>query len=232
MLDLFIPACYSNCVLKTRCNLKGGEMGFRLIPREESFFDLFEKASNNLVEAGRLLVQTMEHFEKVNENAERMERLEHVGDQITHEIMARLNRTFITPLDREDIHQLASALDDVLDFIEATTERFVLYKIKTVTSFAKEMAEVVAKQVEEIHQMMPRLRHMRQEEILKHCIEINRLENTGDRLLRNAVVALFDSKSDPLDVMKWRELYELMETANDKSEDVANAIEGIVLKNA
>lgn len=207
-------------------------MGFRLIPKEQSFFELFEKASNNLLNAGRLLVQTMEKFDGIAENAQRMERLEHDGDQITHEIMARLNQTFITPLDREDIHQLASALDDVLDFIEATTERFVLYKIKTITPYAKEMAEVVAKQVEEIHEMMPKLRHMRQEEILKHCIEINRLENTGDRLLRNAVVALFDSKSDPLDVMKWRELYELMETANDKSEDVAVVIEGIVLKNA
>ena len=201
---------FISCVL-----IQGGDMGFRLIPKEQSFFDLFEKASNNLLEAGRLLVQTMEHFDNVTENAQKMERLEHEGDQITHEIMARLNKTFITPLDREDIHQLASALDDVLDFIEATTERFVLYRIKTITSYAKEMAEAVAKQVEEIHNMMPKLRHMKQKEILQHCIEINRLENTRDRLLRNAVVALFDSTSDPLDVMKWLELYELMETAND-----------------
>lgn len=207
-------------------------MGFRLIPKEESFFDLFEKASNNLLEASHLLVQTMEHFEKVNENAQRMERLEHEGDQIIHDIMARLNRTFITPIDREDIHQLASALDDILDFIEATTERFVLYKIRSVTPYAQEMAQVVAKQVEEIHGIMPRLRQMRQKEILEHCIEINRLENAGDRLLRDAVVALFDSKSDPLEIMKWRELYELIETANDKCEDAAVAIEGIVLKNA
>jgi len=207
-------------------------MGFRLMPKEESFFELFEKASNNLLEAGHLLVQTMDQFDGIVENARRMERLEHDGDQITHEIMARLNRTFITPIDREDIHQLVSALDDVLDFIEATTERFVLYKIKTMTSYAREMAQVIAKQVEEIHRIMPQLRRMRQQDILKHCIEINRLENTGDRLLREAVVSLFDSKADPLDVMKWRELYELMETASDKSEDVAVVIEGIVLKNA
>jgi len=202
------------------------------MPKEESFFELFEKASNNLLEAGHLLVQTMDQFDGIVENARRMERLEHDGDQITHEIMARLNRTFITPIDREDIHQLVSALDDVLDFIEATTERFVLYKIKTMTSYAREMAQVIAKQVEEIHRIMPQLRRMRQQDILKHCIEINRLENTGDRLLREAVVSLFDSKADPLDVMKWRELYELMETASDKSEDVAVVIEGIVLKNA
>jgi len=203
-----------------------------LIPKEESFFELFEKASNNLLEAGRLLVQTMERFDGVVENARRMERLEHEGDQIIHDIMARLNRTFITPLDREDIHQLASALDDVLDFIEATTERFVLYKVKTVTPFAKELSQVIAKQVEEIHSIMPQLRRLRSQQILQHCIEINRLENAGDRILREAMVVLFDSQANPIDVMKWRELYELMETATDKSEDVAVVIEGIVLKNA
>lgn len=207
-------------------------MGFRLIPKEESFFDLFEKASDNLLEAARLLAQTLECFEQVAENARRMERLEHDGDQIIHDIMARLNRTFITPLDREDIHRLASAIDDVLDFIEATTERFMLYKIKTVTPFAKELAKVIAQQVEEISRVMPRLRRMRHQDIIQHCIEINRLENAGDRVLRDAVSALFESQADPLDVMKWRELYELMEAATDKNEDVAVVIEGIVLKNA
>jgi predicted phosphate transport protein (TIGR00153 family) len=207
-------------------------MGFRLIPKEESFFDLFESASNNLLEAARLLAQTMERFDGVVENAKRMERLEHDGDQIIHDIMARLNRTFITPLDREDIHQLASALDDVLDFMEATTERFVLYKVNTVTSFAKELAQVIAKQVEEIHRIMPQLRRLRHQDILHHCIEINRLENAGDRILRDAMAALFDSQGNPLEVMKWRDLYELMESATDKCEDVAVVIEGIVLKNA
>lgn len=207
-------------------------MAFRFIPREESFFDLFEKASENLLQAGQLLVQTMEQFDSVAENARRMERLEHDGDQITHEIVARLNRTFITPLDREDIHRLASAMDDVLDLMEATTERFVLYQVKTVTSFAIELARVIAKQVEEIHHVLPHLRKMHQQDILRHCIEINRLENEGDRLLRAAVVQLFDSQANPLDVMKWRELYDLMESATDKNEDVAVVIEAIVLKNA
>ncbi|MBI3324850.1 MAG: DUF47 domain-containing protein [Candidatus Omnitrophica bacterium] len=208
-------------------------MGFRLIPKEESFFDLFEKASSNLLEAGRLLSDTMEHFEKVTDNAQRLERLEHDGDQLTHEIMARLNRTFITPLDREDIHRLASALDDVLDFIEATTERFVLYRIHTITPQAKELAKVIARQVEEIARVMPRLRQLRHQEIMQHCIEINRLENAGDRVMRDALGVLFDdSQANPLEVMKWRELYDLMETATDKCEDVAVAVEGILLKNA
>lgn len=207
-------------------------MRFRLFPKEESFFDLFEKASNNLLEAGRLLVQTMEQFDGVVENARRMERIEHDGDQITHDIMARLNRTFITPIDREDIHRLASAIDDVLDLVEATTERFVLYKVKVVTPFAVELARVIAKQIEEVHRVLPRLRRMRHQDILGHCIEINRLENEGDRLLREAMVQLFDTPANPMDVMKWRELYELMEAATDKNEDVAVVIEGIVLKNA
>lgn len=207
-------------------------MPFRLIPREESFFDLFEKAATNLLEAARLLVATMEQFDGVQENARRMERLEHDGDQLIHDLMARLNRTFITPIDREDIHRLASAIDDVLDFIEATTERFVLYKIKTVTSYAKELSRVIAKQVEEIHRLMPQLRRLRHQDILQHCIEINRLENEGDHILREAMVVLFDSEANPLDVMKWRELYDLMESATDKCEDVAVVVEGIFLKNA
>ena len=207
-------------------------MPFRLIPKEESFFDLFEKASTNLLEAARLFTETLEHFEKVSENAQRMERKEHEGDQIIHEIMARLNRTFITALDREDIHELASAIDDVLDFMEATTERFILYKIKQVTPYAKDMAHVIAKQAQEIHFIMPKLRKMRHEEILQHCIEINRLENAGDRLMRTAVTELFEQEKDPFLAMKWRELYELMEDATDSGEDVAVVIEGIVLKNA
>ncbi len=207
-------------------------MAFTLIPKEEAFLDLFEKASNTLLTAAHLFVETMKAFDKVTENAQRMERLEHDGDQLVHDIMARLNRTFITSLDREDIHRLASALDDVLDYIEATTERFVLFKVKAVTPAAVEMAEIVAKQVEEIHSVIPRLRDMRHQDILKHCIEINRLENAGDRALRKAVTELFDTQTDPLYVIKWRELYELMEMATDACEDVAVVIEGIVLKNA
>src|SRR5574341_839524 len=133
-------------------------MAFRLIPKEESFFDLFEKASDNLFEAAKLLAETMAEFDKLQENAVRMERIEHGGDQIVHEISARLNQTFITPLDREDIHHLASALDDVLDLIEQTTERFVLFKVKEVTPFATELAQVVLRQVEQIHMIMPELR--------------------------------------------------------------------------
>ena len=207
-------------------------MVFRLIPKEQLFYDDFERAAGIILTAAGLLVDATEHFEKLNETAKQLERLEHDGDQVLHDIMARLNRTFITPIDREDIHQLASRLDDVLDLIEEVSERFILYKVQTITPQARQLAKVIQQQAQEIHKVMPKLRDMRHERIMEHCIEINRLENTGDQLLREAFAALFDGQPDPLIVIKWRELYELMELATDKCEDVANTIEGIVLKNA
>ena len=207
-------------------------MGFRLIPKDESFFDLFEQQAKILLEAAGVLVEATERFETLPENAKRLERLEHDGDQFTHELMAKLNRTFITPFDREDIHRLVSDLDDVLDLMEAVTERFILFKIQQIMPPAKEIAKVIHSQTQEIHRVIPKLRHMRHEQIMPHCIEINRLENVGDRLLRDGFAALFDGSPDPLVVIKWRELYELLEMATDKCEDVAVTIEAIVLKNA
>ena len=207
-------------------------MAFRLIPKEESFYDQFERQAEILLQAAGVLVEATRQFEKLGEKAKQLERLEHDGDQVTHDIMARLNRTFITPLDREDIHQLASALDDVLDLMEATTEQFILYKITTVSPQAKQLAEVIQQQAEEIHKVIPKLRHLRHEQVMEHCIEINRLENVGDRLLRDAMGALFESAPDPLLVIKWRDIYMLLESATDKCEDVANVVEAIVLKNA
>ena len=207
-------------------------MGFRLIPKEEKFYDEFERAAKIVLNAATLLVEATERFETLAENAKRIERLEHDGDQVLHDIMARLNRTFITPIDREDIHHLAAALDDVLDLIEETTERFILFKVQSIMPTAVEIARVIQQQAQEINHVIPKLRDMRHERIIEHCIEINRLENAGDRLLRDAFARLFDGSPDPLNVIKWRELYELMEAATDKCEDVANVVEGIVLKNA
>jgi uncharacterized protein Yka (UPF0111/DUF47 family) len=207
-------------------------MAFRLIPREESFYDQFEQQAEIVRQAAGLLVEATSHFELLAEKAKQLERLEHDGDQVTHDIMARLNRTFITPLDREDIHQLAAALDDVLDLVEATTEQFILYKITTVSPQAKQLAEVIRQQAEEIHKVISKLRHLRHEQVMEHCIEINRLENVGDRLLRDAMGALFEGAPDPLLVIKWRDIYTLLESATDKCEDVANVVEAIVLKNA
>ena len=205
-------------------------MAFRLIPKEEAFYDLFEQLTDVLRTAAGVLVAATSHIETLKENAQRLERLEHDGDLITHEIMARLNRTFITPIDREDIHRIGTDLDDVLDLMEAATERFILYKVASIRPKAPEIAKVIQQQVEEVHKMMPKLRHLRHERIMEHCIEINRLENVGDRLLRDAIAELFDGNPDPITVIKWRGLYELLEQATDKCEDIANTVEAIVLK--
>lgn len=207
-------------------------MAFRLIPKEESFFDMFEQLSGVLVKAAEELVQATARVENIVEGAKRLERLEHDGDQITHEIIARLNRTFITPLDREDIHRLGATLDDVLDLMEEATERFILYKINSLRPEANQIAKVIRDQLQQVQQMLPKLRHLRHEHILEHCIEINRLENVGDRLLRDAIANLFDGTPDPITVIKWRGLYELLEAATDKCQDIANTVEAIVLKNA
>ena len=204
---------------------------FGLIPKEMEFYTLFNQSAKLLLDAGKLLHEVVKDFRDLPAKAQRMERLEHDADQVTHEIISRLNKTFITPLDREDIHELATTLDDVMDFIEGVTEHLILYKVEQPTPQFQAMAEVVAMQVEEINKMVPRLKDLRHGDILQHCIEINRLENQADRLLREAVVELFDRGGDPLKVMKWRELYALLETATDKCEDVAVVIEGIFLKN-
>jgi predicted phosphate transport protein (TIGR00153 family) len=205
---------------------------FSLIPKEVRFFELFERLGELALQAGTLLHEVVSHIEDLPEKAKQLERVEHDADQVTHEIMAKLNSTFITPIDREDIHRLATALDDVIDFIEGATEHMVLFKIRQTTPAFRALAEVVMKQVQQIHQMLPRLKNLRHADILVHCIEVNRLENEGDRIDREAVAELFDKREDPLEVMKWRDLYDILETATDKCEDVAVAIEGIFLKNA
>lgn len=205
---------------------------FKLIPKEEKFFVLFERLAELLMQAGRTLHEAVNDFPSLPEKAKQLERIEHDADQVTHEIMAKLNSTFITPIDREDIHRLAASLDDVIDFVEGATEHMVLFKVKEATPQFKRLAEVVLRQAEEIHKMIPRLKNLRHADILVHCIEVNRLENEGDRIDREAIAELFEKKADPLEVMKWRDLYDILETATDKCEDVAIVIEGIFLKNA
>ncbi len=206
-------------------------MRFSFTPKDGSFFDLFEKSAFLLNEGAQLLVQTMEHFERLQENALRMERLEHEADKVVHEISARLNQSFLTPLDREDIHHLASRLDDVVDLVEQTTERFVLFKVDSPTGHAIELARVIARQAEQIHLLIPRLRDPEKNGIYEHLVEINRLENAGDKVLRDALGELFDGRYEPMFVIRWNHLYEILERATDRCEDVANVIENILVKN-
>lgn len=204
---------------------------FRLIPREEKFFEFFEKAANNILEGARVLVQmTEEGNANFQEQWKRLEELEHVGDKITHQIIRKLNRTFITPIDREDIHSLAVALDDVMDLIEASAARMTQYKIKQPTEEAGKLAQVILKSAEEIVKAVSNLERM--DDVMEHCIEINRLENMADDISREAIAGLFDKGHDPMDVIKWKEIYEMMETTTDQCEDVANIVESVALKSS
>ncbi len=203
---------------------------FRLIPREEKFFEFFTKAANNILDGAKVLVQmTDEQAGDFEKGWKQVEDLEHVGDKITHQIIRKLNRTFITPIDREDIHALTVALDDVMDLIEAVAARMTLYKIKQPTEEARKLAYVILKSAEEIVKAVSNLERL--DDVMEHCIEINRLENEADDISREAIAALFDKGHDPIDVIKWKEIYETMETATDRCEDVANIVEAVALKN-
>jgi len=203
---------------------------FRLIPREEKFFEFFTKAANNILDGAKALVQMMdEHDGDLEKGWKQLEEFEHEGDKITHQIIRKLNRTFITPIDREDIHSLTVALDDVMDLIEAVAARMSLYKIKQPTEEARKLAQVILKSAEEIVKAVSNLERL--DDVMEHCIEINRLENVADDISREAIADLFDKGHDPMDVIKWKEIYETMETATDRCEDVANIVEAVALKN-
>ena len=202
---------------------------FRLIPREEKFFEFFEQAAANILEGAKVLVQmTDERGADFQERWKRLEELEHVGDKITHQIIRKLNQTPITPIDREDIHGLAVALDDVMDLIEASASRMSLYKIKQPTEEARKLAQVILKSAEEIVGAVSNIERM--DDVMGHCIEINRLENMADDISREAIADLFDKGHDPMDVIKWKEIYETMEMTTDRCEDVANIVESVALK--
>lgn len=205
----------------------------RFLPRDEKFYDLFESSVKKVVQGAMQLEDMIRDFKEVALKAKEIKDTEHEGDVITHETIEMLNRTFITPLDREDIHNLITALDDVLDYIEACAERLYLFKIGQTNEEAMMLVGILVKTVKEVEQAVSRLRRLKGAgSIMKHCIEINRLENEGDYVGRAAVAKLFEPGSDPLEVIKWKEIYETLENAIDRCEDVANVLEGIVLKNA
>jgi hypothetical protein len=204
---------------------------FRLIPRDERFFELFEQQSTTIVTASRALEELALDYANAKTYAQRIEDLEHAGDTVTHEIVRRLNTTFITPFDREDIYALASRLDDVLDLIEAVADRLLLYRITAPTEGCVGMAKIIVKAAEATDRAVRCLRTL-SPFYHKHCVEVNRLENEADRLLRDELAALFEGQKDAVELVKWKELYETMEAVTDRCEDVVNVIEGIVLKMA
>jgi uncharacterized protein len=204
---------------------------FNLIPKEVRFFDYFEQQSEQIIKAGTLLSELVHNFADARAKAFAIKEVEHAGDQITHEMFRRLNTTFITPLDREDIHDLATRLDDVLDFIEAVAERLVIYRIKEPTSACRALAELIVAQIAAMDRCIRCLRTM-DPGFHEHSVEVNRLENRADALLRETLAAMFEAAGDPIEVIKWKEIYETLEAVTDRCEDVANVIEGIILKMA
>jgi len=203
------------------------------MPREEKFFGLFEESSHNVVEAAQGLKNMIDTWEHVEGRVSEITELEHQGDTITHQIMEQLHRTFITPFDREDIALLAHSLDDVVDFIHAAADAMFLYKVNSPGQKAKELADIIVQAATEVEKAMPCLRHRAElKQVLPYCVEINRLENMADRVYRSAIAELFNDSTDVAQIIKWREIYEHMETATDRCEDVANVLEGVALKHA
>jgi predicted phosphate transport protein (TIGR00153 family) len=207
---------------------------FSFIPRDTEFYDMFEQETANLVTAAEKLIDLFDHYEDVEAKAKELKDLEHRGDVITHEIIARAQRTFVTPIDREDITLLAHSLDDVMDFIEAAGRTAFLYHITQPTERARELARIVVKVARKLNEVVPRLRRRDQFLwILKQCVDINTLENEADEVQHAALVELFEvCRNDACEVIKWREIYGHLENATDRGEDVANVLEGIVLKHA
>ena len=205
-------------------------MRLPLIPREEKFFDMFVEDASNVLAAARTLESFFESYADRERIAAQLRDLEHRGDQISHEIGHKLESTFVTPFDREDIHHLISRLDDVLDLIEEIADTCILYRIEEPTEVARRQAEIVTKQCVQIGDALQHLRAFKGLE--QYWIEIHRLENEGDQLERQAVAGLFRNGGDPLEVIKWKDVYDLLENAIDACEDVANVIERIVVKHA
>ena len=206
---------------------------FSLKPTEKVFIGLFEQAAGNVHEGAKDLAWLLEDFREVEERARRIKDIEHAGDKITHTTIEKLNKTFITPLDREDIHELICRLDDILDLIDESVSRMVLYKIGRPTEDAIALGRCVRDATKVILGAVPLLRDMKNgPEVLKQCILIHTLENEADRIEQHALAALFDNGHDAIDVIKWKDIYQDLESATDRCEDVANVLEGIVLKHA
>ena len=203
-------------------------MAVRLVPRDVKFFQMFTDMAENATSGARLLSEILSDGGEVMNRVQRLKAIEHRGDDLTHELLTKLNQTFITPFDREDIHKLAVSIDDVLDFVWGAGERLVMYKIAAPPPAAGELARIVLRQCEELTAAVALLDKSRG--LLPHLVEINRLENEADVVSRGTIGALFENEKDPIMLIKVKELVEVLERASDKAEDAANVLEAVVLK--
>ena len=200
---------------------------------DEDFFSLFERHAALTVEGAKQFVTLVAGGQNVPALAARIKEIEHETDVITHACVERLHKTFITPFDRDDIHRLITRMDDVMDYIESAAFAVMLYELVEMTDPARELADVLVRSTESVAVAVSGLKNVKQSQaILDACIEVNRLENEGDEILRGALADLFREAKDPLLVLKWKEVYEALENATDRCEDVANVIEGVVLEHA
>ena len=205
----------------------------RLLPHDASFFAHFEHQGKKTVEGCRAFLEMVEQPGNMETRAERVKQIEHECDEITHAVVEALHKTFITPIDRNDIYTLITKMDDIMDFVEAAADRLALYEIPKMTKEVGDLAHCLVESAEHVLGAVSSIRDLgKPNGILQHCIEINRLENVADGLLRSALARLFREEKDPIAVIKWKEIYETLESATDRCEDVANIIEGVVLENS
>jgi uncharacterized protein len=203
----------------------------RFLPRETSFFDFFEQHAALTIEGSKELLSLVTTGANIPTKCRRISDIEHETDTITHRCVEALHRTFITPIDRDSIHRLITRMDDVMDFVEAAAERIDLYELTVMTQDVRDLADVLHRATLQVEVAMRGLRSMKEpQSTLKLCIDINRLENEADAILRRSVARLFKEEKDPIMVIKWKEIYESLENATDRCEDVANIIEGVILE--
>ena len=205
----------------------------KLMPKSDEFFDDFDAQADATVRGAKLLLALFQDFTDIERKVAAIKEVEHQGDAIAHRAFERLHRQFITPFDRAEIHRLLGRIDDVLDLIDATAERLLLYEVGLVPQAAKDLAKVLVpccEKMQEAVKLMRTIKHPQQ--ILAACRDIKRMESEADALGRSAIAALFKSGADALSILKWKEIYDLLETATDRCEDVANVIEGVVLEHA
>lgn len=208
-------------------------MRLSLIPRTGRFYELFNQSTRNLVVASEALADLLEHFENVDTKTAHLKDLEHAGDDITHEIYLQVHKTFVTPFDREDIAALAQRMDDVMDYIEGASTAIHTYGITQPTPAARGLADLIRLQCIQLEKAISVLRHKgRLKSILEQLKEINRLENEADTLFLESMAELFRGEMNPVDIIKWRDIYDQLEQATDSAEQVAHILEAIVLKHA
>jgi predicted phosphate transport protein (TIGR00153 family) len=209
----------------------GGLIIFGLIPKDEKFFEMFNQLADEVVKGAELLKEMVDHYDDPVKSQKKIKEVEHAADAIYHDIIKKLNASFITPFDREDIYALANGLDDILDMIDASAQRFVMFHVEKPTAPAKELVFLILKCCQTIQKTVVIL-NGKVDPISAFCKEVKSLENEADRVWREAISHLFDSEIDPITLIKWKEIYETLEKATDKCEDAANILESVVVKNA